>query len=225
MSEARALAFRWILPVAQLLLCAAILLPIWPDEGREIHASLRAYGLAPRAVPPSEGGAGNAATFDLDITSPEWRQKLRQKEQRERIVVALNGLGSIPEVASAIVSPANTVWVPSGMFTWTWLDISCPILGMLFWFVAGRGIEALASARKGLARPRIRWWEVVLSLVILAYGGILAGALIVDPENAGALPWRLGVAIGVMWFVLGAAILWARAAQWRLKRRAAIRVA
>lgn len=220
MPETRALPFRWILPVAQLLLCAAILWPIWPDLGREIHASLRAYGLAPRAV-QSDGGSGDAVTFDLDITSPEWRRKLRQKEQRERIVVALNGLGGIPEVTYAIVSPAHTAWVPSGIFTFSWLVISWPVLGMFFWFLAGRGIEALVSVRKGLARPRIRWWEAILALVILAYGGILAGALIVDRESAGALPWRIGVAIGVMWFALGTGILWARVAQWWLKRRGA----
>jgi hypothetical protein len=92
---------------------------------------------------------------------------------------------------------------------------------MFFWFLAGRGIEALVSTRKGLASPRIRWWDVILALVILAYGGILAGALLVDRDSAGALPWRIGVAIGVMWSALGTSILWARAAQWRLKRKGA----
>ena len=220
MRERSAFLFRWILPLAQMVLCAALLWPLWPELGQQIHASLRAYRIVPRSIEQSDDTTGNSTPIVPDITSPEWRRKLRQKEERERIVAVLNGLGGIPEVAYAMVSPAHAVWVPNGMYTWIWLDISWPVLGMFFWFFAGRGIEALLSARKRLLAPRIRWWEIVLALVMLAYGGGLAVAMVAGGELFETPLWRTFVLIGLMWFSLGVSVVLAGWWQRRLRRAA-----
>jgi hypothetical protein len=221
MRKRGAVPFRWLLPLAQIVLCAALLWPLWPELGQQVHASLRAYGIAPRSIEQSDGTTSNSTPIVPDITGPEWRRKVRQKEESERIVAVLNGLGGIPEVLYAIVSPAHTAWVPSGMYTWIWLDISWPVLGMFFWVFAGRGIEALLSARKGSLVPRIRWWEIILALLMLAYGGGLAVAMVAGGELFETPLWRIFVVIGLMWFSFGVSIVLAGWWQRRLRRAVA----
>lgn len=99
-------------------------------------------------------------------------------------------------------------------------DISWPILGVFFWWLAGRGIEALVSARRQLARPKIRWWEIIPGLLIAAYGGILAVGMVVDRGSRQTLPWGIFFVIGILWFSLGVCTVWARVLQWRLSRTA-----
>jgi len=221
MRERAAFPFRWILPLAQLVFCAVLLWPLWPELGEQIHAALRAYGIAPRSAETSDGPASNSIAAVPDITSPEWRRKLRQKEERERIVAVLNGLGGIPEVVYAIVSPAHTAWTPNGIYTWIWLDISWPILGAFFWVFAGRGIEALLGVRRGLLAPRIRWWEIVLALVMVAYGGGLAVAMLAGGELLETPLWRTFLVIGLMWFSFGVGVVGACWWQRRLRRTVA----
>ena len=107
---------------------------------------------------------------------------------------------------------------------WTWRDLSWPIIGTFFWWLAGRSIEALLFSRHKLLLPKIRWWEVVVSLPALAFGAILAVGLCIGQSARTEFPfWILLAVLGSMWLVLGASTPLAYFVQWRLRRRLASR--
>lgn len=220
MTAVRMFPFRWVLPVAQLFLCGVILKPFWGELDREARASLREYGLTHETVEKIDRRPPGAAPFNIDPDSPKVRRIVRRMELREWIVAALDAPAGAPDLLYAIVSPAHSEWVPKGMFFWSWRDISWPILGMFFWWLAGRGIDALLSARRQLTRPKIRWWEIIPALLVLAYGGILAVGVIIDRGTRESLPWGIFFVIGIVWFSLGVCTVWARVLQWRLRRAA-----
>jgi hypothetical protein len=88
--------------------------------------------------------------------------------------------------------------------------------------VAGRSIEALLFSRHKILLPKIRWWEVVVSLPVLAFGAILAvGLCIGQSARTEFHSWMLLAVFGSMWLVLGASISLAYFVQWRLRRRLA----
>lgn len=104
---------------------------------------------------------------------------------------------------------------------WPWRDLSWPILGIFFWWLAGRSIEALPSRRKILL-PKTRWWEVVVSLPVSAFGAIWAAGLCIDQSTRPEFHlWMLLVGLGSMWFVLGSSTSVSYFMQWRLRRRLA----
>jgi hypothetical protein len=122
MREPRVFPFRWVLPLAQLFLCAVILRPFWVEMDRELRASLREYGLTRRSAEKIDNRPAGSGSFDLDLDSIEARRAVRRMELREWIVAALNGPGSVPDLIYTIVSPAHSEWVPRGMFMWTWRE-------------------------------------------------------------------------------------------------------
>lgn len=52
--------------------------------------------------------------------------------------------------------------------------------------------------------PKIRRWEVVVSLPVLAFGAICAVGFGIDQSSHTELPfWKLLLVFGSIWFVLG----------------------
>jgi|SRR5205809_5131475 len=182
--ETRVPPLRWIFPLAQLFLCAVILWPMRPMLVGQIRASLRAYGIS------HDAAARNPVTPRLppfDLADPDVQRRIKTSEAREWAVAALNLPGGLPDWTYAILSPAHSEWTPKGMFTWTWRDLSWPIIGIFFWWLAGRSIEGLLFSRHKILLPKIRWWEVVVSLPVLAFGAIWAVGLCID-QSARRVP-------------------------------------
>jgi hypothetical protein len=217
--ETRVPRLRWIFPLAQLLLCSVILWPMRPMLVGQVRASLREYGIAHDAknpVPP------RLRPFNLDLSDPDVQRRIKIVEAREWAVAALNLPGGLPDLTYAILIPAHTEWTPKGMFMWTWRDLSWPIIGIFFWWLAGRSIEALLCSRHKILLPKIRWWEVVISIPVLAFGAIWAIGLCIDQSARTKFPfWMLLAVFGSMWLVLGASTSLAYFVQWRLRRRLA----
>jgi hypothetical protein len=68
--------------------------------------------------------------------------------------------------------------------------------------------------------PRIRWWEIVVSLPVSAFGAILTVALFICQIPRTQFPLRmLLVGFGSMWLLLGASTSVAYFVQWRLRRQ------
>ena len=218
--ETRVPPLRWVFPVAQLFLCAVILWPMRPMLVGQIRASLREYGLL-----HDTAAARNPVTPRLrpfDLSDPDVQRRIRISEAREWAVVALNLPGGLPDLTYAILSPANSEWTPRGMFMWTWRDLSWPIIGIFFWWLAGRSIEALLFSRHKMLLPKIRWWEVVVSLPAFAFGATWAVGLCIDQSARTKFPfWMLLAILGSTWLVLGASTSVAYFVQWRLRRRLA----
>ena len=217
--KARVLPFRWIFPVAQLFLCAVILWPMRPMLAGQIRESLREYGVSHDTVARSPV-APIMRPFDLSDEAIQRRIKI--SEAREWAVAGLNLAGGLPDLTYAILSPEHTEWTPRGMFVWTWRDLSWPIIGIFFWWLAGRSIEALLFSRHKILLPKIRWWEVVVSVPVLAFGAIWAVVMSFDQSARAEFPMWMPLAVfGSMWFLLGASTLLAYFVQWRARRRLA----
>ncbi len=219
--ETRVPPLRWIFPLAQLFLCAVILWPMRPMLVGQIRASLREYGIS------QDAAARNPVTPRLrtfDLADPDVQRRIKISEAREWAVAALNLPGGLPDLTYAILSPAHSEWTPRGMFMWTWRDLSWPIIGIFFWWLAGRSIEGLLFSRHKILLPKIRWWEVVVSLPPLAFGAILAVSLCISQSARTEFPfWILLAVLGSIWLVLGASTPLAHFVQWRLRRRLASR--
>jgi hypothetical protein len=215
--ETRVPPLRWIFPLAQLLLCAVILWPMRQMLVDQMHASLVEYGIF-------HGAAAGIPVFPglrrFDLSDADVQQRIKIVEAREWAVAALNLPGGLPDLTYAILSPAHSEWIPRGMFMWTWRDLSWPIIGTFFWWLAGRSIEALLFSRHEILLPKVRWWEVVVSLPALAFGAIWAVGLCISQSTHVGFPlWMLLAVFGSMWLVLGASTSVAYFVQWRLRRR------
>ncbi len=218
-AETRVPPLRWIFPLAQLFLCAVILWPMRPMLVGQIRASLREYGIS------HDTAARNSVTPRLrpfDLSDPDVQRRIKISEAREWAVAALNLPGGLPDLTYAVLSPAHSEWTPRGMFMWTWRDLSWPIIGIFFWWLAGRSLEGLLFSRHKILLPKIRWWEVVVSLPALAFGAIWAVGLCIDQSARTEFPlWMLLAVFGSMWVVLGASTSLAYFVQWRLRKRLA----
>jgi hypothetical protein len=208
---------RWLLPITQLFLCAVILWPLRPMLAAQIRASLRSYGIGKDTAvydPVVQG------SHPLDLSSPVLQRRIKIAQTREWTVAALNMPGALPDLAHAILSPAHSEWTPRGMLMWTWRDLSWPIICIFFWWLAGRSIEALLSASNRVLLPKIRWWEIVVSLPVLAFGAICAVGVSIDQSSHTELPfWKLLLVFGGLWFILGLFTPAAFVVQWHLRKR------
>jgi hypothetical protein len=217
--EVRVPPLRWGLPLAQLFVCAVLLWPLRPMLVSQVQSSLKAYGVVRDTVDRGIGAPRRLIPFDL--SNPELRRRIKRMELREWTVATLDLPGGLPDFLYAVVSPAHAEWTPKGMLMWTWRDLSWPVAGMFCWWLAGRGIEALLYARQKIIRPRIGWWEALLSLPVLAFGGTMAVLPCVEQSTREGSPWFLLVVFGIMWFALGTSTVAAWIVQWRLRRRLA----
>src|SRR5215471_11657387 len=129
-SEPRVLPFRWILPAAQLLICAVAL---WPIRNLLVFRQPEDVGFQfDTGTPPSES-PNTAGTPAIVLDDPVLIHFSKIVDLREEIPVALNLPVALVAVPYAIVNPAKTDWVPKGMDVRTWRAISWPFAGLIFW--------------------------------------------------------------------------------------------
>jgi hypothetical protein len=92
---------------------------------------------------------------------------------------------------------------------------------MVFWWLAGRGVDALVTARRKAITPRIGWTETVLGFVLGAGGlvGVIAFLFTAGPDLYDRQLQLLMSAAG-MWGLLGSLTVAARILQWRIRKAA-----
>jgi hypothetical protein len=129
--------FRWMFPLGQLALCAILLWPARPRIAYELHLPWL---------------AGQPLGFQFG--GPVLRAFGRWSES--------NGMQTV----TAMNLPAVVFEIPLMLFEKDWAShgyragraIAWPILAMVFWWIAGRGAEALAAARrKNVGRESGGW--------------------------------------------------------------------
>jgi hypothetical protein len=208
--------FRFVLPVAQLLLCLAVLWPMRGTIALEARASIRAsrsssrFDISPPAYPRT--------------ILPVSGEELLLPRIRERLLwipSMLNLPSALVQIPQAIWSSTHQAWAPKYMDFLTWRAISWPVIGVLFWWVAGRGVDALIAARHRLISPSISWAETALAAATVACGAIFCMLPFVgkiDPDDAGR-SWHLLSMAGAMWVLLGCSTIAARVVQWRCRRK------
>ncbi len=224
----RPIPFRWILPVAQLLLCVAILWPLRGELVASVRSSTHAYLIHDQ---PAQAPKVNIRVLYPDL-SPDFSNLHAVTEEREyrdrflRLRLWAPALLNLPamwlDLPYAIVTGDKDEWVPAGMSFQYWRALAWPLVGIVLWWFAGRGVEALIGAFRGIVRPALTYVEVAVAVPFALLGIVLFVGPLLDPSSLGdEVPWVLFSSAGAMWFLLGAATIAARIAQWRIGRRLA----
>jgi hypothetical protein len=190
--------FAWLLPVAQLLLCAAILWPIRLLIVHELHIPLS---------PIIE----RTMVADCQRWSPKQDLFLST-------VVALNIPGGLIQLPYAMNTPTKREWSPKGMNDLLWRAVTWPFLCIPFWWIAGRAIDALNAEKHPFIRPRIGSMETVIGSIWVAVGALMFVVFLVMAGIKKDLESTRIAAAGGLWTLLGALSLIARFRQKRLPR-------
>ena len=194
----RKLRFFWILPLGQLVLCAALLWPIRLIVLRALHIPI------PHIVEQT-------MLPDCQRWSPKQSFFLNS-------IIALDIPAGLVQLPYAMNSPTKREWSPEGMDEQIWRAVTWPFLCIPFWWIAGRAIDALTTAKHRLVRPRISLMETAIGSIWVAVGTLLFVSFLImagikrDPELT-----RIAAA-GGLWGLLGALSLIARFRQKRLPR-------
>lgn len=210
--EHRPFPFRRVLPLAQLLLCALLL---WPYRG---WIAWDLFGVLIHSGTPRNGMAIDGDSGLPMQPSPELDQWWHRQDNAMDMVAALNLPAGLAQLPYAILSADHREWGPGKTDFKTWRAISWPVLALPFWWMAGRGVEALNTARRKLLTPLIGWTATVISAVLMAGGVTLAIGFLFAGTDRGDPQLRLFVAAGGMWSVLGSLTVVAKLAQWRIKK-------
>jgi len=214
MTSTRKIPFRWILPLAQLAICVALL---WPLRG---FIALQIQGVA-HAIWPATVQAPVYFLHPTAITVAPQLRPAGPSSDRSTTLVELRL--QIPALLNFPCAFLGLLRIgPPAMIREIWRALSFPTIGILFWWLVGRGVEALAVARQRALSPVLLWPEVVVAvLLVVGNCGLLIG-LMVDPSFREDLvfPWHWAAAAAGLWVALSATIVAARIAQWRLKRSA-----
>jgi len=193
MKQPSRIPFRWVLPIAQFILCATLLWPFMGDYITQVHNVL--HGYFPELVDREEivihSNDPNHANESSARSYGEWR-------------LLAPALLNMPVVLTGL---ARRETVPTGFVAEWWRALTWPIVGLIFWWLAGRGIEALLAARSHLISPALTWAEaIVAALICICMGVILMG-----------LTSRMTTVACFLWLILGLATVGARVLQWRMR--------
>jgi hypothetical protein len=214
-----ALPLRWQMPIAQLSLCFLIL---WPMRGFllfDLSQSARAYA-------PVRANRLPSATVNIELPSlsPEGRKAAervaRTEQLRMRVPIVLDFPVVIAQIPYILANPEKREWTPRGMLTETWRALSWPFAGIVFWWYAGRGIEAVRAARRSIAVPRMTLAETASAAVLLCIGlATLVGLITSTPDDRRDYQFLSLLAGGLLWGILASFTVAARILQWRMKKR------
>ena len=207
MNNRHAIPFRFVLPAAELLICGVLL---WPFAG------FVCFQLRSSMYPPVRLNI-ERPQLGANITEPP----LSPSEQRALRIVKMRIFApALLNFPCAFLGLRANVLVPRAMLPEFWRAISWPLVGLFFWWIAGRGIEALAASRRHVSAPAVAWVEVLIASLVIAFASMVCVAFFLDPSirDEFIYPWRWALAANVLWMLLGSATILGRVAQWRIKR-------
>jgi len=206
MNERRTTPFRWTLPVAELLLCAALVEPF---------AGFLIFQMRPAAR--ADSTKAERPVLDLDLQ----RVQTPEEKRAERLSMLRIWIPALLNLPCVFLGLARKELVPNGVFSELWRSFTWPIVGVIFWWIAGRGLEALLAARRRVLSPVITWIEVFISSLICTFCLLLLFGFLLDPDmRTGVIyPWYLVVPASGLWVLLGATTVAARISQWRIRRQ------
>jgi hypothetical protein len=157
----------------------------------------------------------------LPELTPERRRELDAAEEtamrRMRVPVILNFPVAVAQVPYLLI--ARREWLPQGILIEAWRALSWPFAGLLFWWLAGRGIEALSASFRSILQPRISWIEVTWATVLLVVGIVtLIGIVTSTPDDRRDKNFMALMYGGLLWEVLAGLTVTARFRQWRINK-------
>lgn len=210
--------FRRVLPIAQLFLCAVLLFPYRATILLEVFGIRTAGGLPPATL-----------TYNLDgtvklRTSGEFDRWFKTRENAFDLVSALNlPAVFVFDVPYGILSSDHGYWTAFHIDYKTWRVITWPFMALPLWWLAGRGLEALQSARRKLISPPIGLLTTLISFLLMAGGTTLViGFLFFSGKDRADHQFQVFIAGAGIWGVLGSFPVIAKLAQWRISRQATL---
>lgn len=216
----KAFPFRWAFPTGQLLLCVILL---WPLRS-ELPAHLRPRPPAPVSRPAtvstvpasSDLKPGQRMIVVVGSTAPKEQRAEHTKEARLLIPGNLNFPAFFFDflISDLLADRSHT---DDDDFRTYWRAVTWPLLAIVFWWMAGRAVEALIAARENLLTPRISPPEVTVAIVLLLFGGGLSLQFAFGGEPGDLDSYLLAAGAG-LWAIVGAIMLSARLAQWRVRK-------
>lgn len=209
---------RWLLPAVQLTLCLIALWPWRVTLAHQVGLSLGAYGTTSSSHLPAQAGGGVSISA-YTYADPQEMQRLQALESHEWVPLMLNLPSGLVQLPYATLNPEKEDWRPRGINLRTWRVISWPIIGIVFWWCAGRGIEALIAARRRSVNPPISWPETAIAVVLLLFCGITAVSLPLSGHSDRNFPFILWILGSGTWALMAGLTLAARTLQWRLRTK------
>lgn len=224
-TKRRAFPFRFVLPIAQLSVCLVLLWPMRAVLLSGVAQSIHAYfGPAPERSPISDQDQ-TITIISPPSTTVEKQARvdalIRRLDERMMAPKVLDFPVLLTQFPYIVVSPTKQEWVPKGMFIDIWRSLSWPFVGMFFWWLLGRGIEALFAAKQSVVHPRITWPEIAFAGAMFVVGLlVLAMILTGTPDERRDEQLMASIAGGLLWGVLSSGIIAARLLQRRIQREA-----
>jgi len=234
-NQARSLPYRHILPVFQFIVCVAVLISLRGAILSAINDSINPQRRAgqPRSLsqpPPSASQspadfghqAPNSEPVFTIISRPMTREEKRQEEIHDALTAipaALNFPVFLVEAPLSFFSSPRSGGAMTTNDRKLWRALTFPVVGLLFWWIAGRAIEALCSMRRGIIFPRLRFIEGFAGALIMVVG--LSSSLVMFADKSVLTDASLGMfALGAgLWAVLGSLSTITCLVQWRRRRR------
>lgn len=156
--------------------------------------------------------------------TPDLQTQPEPIDPRLTTPAALNLPVGFIQLPFVFFSTDKAEWTPEGTLLTEWRALSWPFAGIVFWWVAGRGLEAFSAAagsrRFAIIRPRLHWIEVAVGVCLFVLGSG-AGLMYAFGRNPSGLmtDWVFATGAG-LWAVFGAILVVARLLQWRIRRLA-----
>jgi hypothetical protein len=210
-------AFRWLLPMAQLVVCLVALWPFGSFLIYEISESIHAYRQT-KTSSPSPSVIQQLPALQIEL-NPEDLRTVEALDRRECLPMMVNLPSGLVQIPYAILNPEKQLWLPRAMQFKVWCAISWPMIGIVFWWSAGRGIDALLAVRRDLILPRMSWFEMIAGLALSVFCGVAAVCMPIYGGVDKDFPLGLWLLGSGLWTVLGAVVVVAWTAQRRMRRR------
>lgn len=172
--------------------------------------------------PPAQQGTGRVSepqrVINLELT-PERQREVDAVYERElrhmRVPVVLNFPVAVAQVPFSFVTRRE--WVPQGMLKESWRALIWPLVGIVFWWLTGRGIEALSASFRRTIHPRLHWTEVTWAVVLVVVGIVtFIGIVTSTPDDRRDNDFMALMYGGLLWGVLAGLTVTARFRQWRI---------
>jgi hypothetical protein len=137
--------------------------------------------------------------------------------RRMRVPVVLNFPVAVAQVPFSLVTRRE--WVPQGMLTESWRALIWPLVGIVFWWLTGRGIEALSASFQRTIHPRLHWMEVTWAVVLVVVGIVtFIGIVTSTPDDRRDKDFMALMYGGLLWGVVAGLTVTARFRQWRIRK-------
>lgn len=231
-NEAPRVSYRLILPLFQFIICVAVLISLRGAILSAINDSItsaqrragqpQVLSQPPASTAQSPADSGHQAPNREPIFTIISRPMTREEEHRQEIQDALTA------IPAALNFPVFMVETPLSFFSSPrtrgamtmndlrlWRALTFPVVGLLFWWIAGRAIEALCSMRRGIIFPRLLFIEGFAGALIMVVG--LSSSLVMLADKSVLTDASLGLfALGAgLWAVLGSLSMITCLIQWR----------